>query len=129
MAIARVNMSATTTPALTSGEGSGGQALSDIGTQSITFARAGMNTGGVSTLERYGSDLAGQVGNLAATAKTNRDSTDALLTEATNRRSSAEGVNLDEELVNLTTFQQAYSASGRLIQAAKDMFDTLMNMV
>jgi flagellar hook-associated protein 1 FlgK len=129
MAIARVNMSATTTPALTSGDGSGGQALSDIGTQSITFARAGMNTGGVSTLERYGSDLAGQVGNLAATAKTNRDSTDALLTEATNRRSSAEGVNLDEELVNLTTFQQAYSASGRLIQAAKDMFDTLMNMV
>ncbi len=129
LAMARVNMSATTTPAITSGDGSGGQALADIGSTSVTFPRAGMNTGGASTLERYGSDLAGQVGNLAATAKTNRDSTDALLTEAKNRRSSAEGVNLDEELVNLTTFQQAYSASGRLIQAAKDMFDTLMNMV
>jgi flagellar hook-associated protein 1 FlgK len=130
LGLARVNLTpATGTPSLTSGDGSGGQALADIGSQPIVFAKAGMNPGGTSTLDRYGSDLAGQVGNLAATAKTNRDSTDALLTEATTRRSSAEGVNLDEELVNLTTYQQAYSASGRRIQAAKDMFDSLMNMI
>ena len=129
LSLATLNLSATTTPALVAGDGTGGQAMSDIASKSATFPRAGLNSGGTSTLTRYGSDLAGQVGNLAANAKTDQQSSDALLTEATNRRSSTEGVNLDEELVNLTTYQQAYAASGRLVQAAKDMFDVLLNMV
>ncbi len=127
MGLATVNL--TGTPALVSDDGSGGQVMADIGSKSVTFPKSGLNSGGTSTLDRYGSDLAGQVGNLAATAKTNQDSSESLLTEAQSRRSSAEGVNLDEELVNLTTYQQAYSASGRLIQAAKDMFDVLLNMM
>jgi flagellar hook-associated protein 1 FlgK len=129
LSLATVNLTNTTTPALVAGDGSGGQAMSDTASKSTTFPRAGLNSGGTSTLTRYGSDLAGQVGNLAANAKTDQESSDALLTEAQNRRSSTEGVNLDEELVNLTTYQQAYAASGRLIQAAKDMFDVLLNMV
>lgn len=130
MALAKVNLSAAAgSPALVSGDGSGGQAMSDIANKSITFASAGLNSGGSSTLERYASDLAGQVGNLAANAETNRKASEALLTEAQNRRSAAEGVNLDEELINLTTYQQAYSAAGRLIQAAKDMYDVLLNML
>ncbi len=103
--------------------------MAAIGTQATAFNPAGLNTGGMSTLERYASDLAGQVGNLAATAKTTKESNASLLSEATSRRSSYEGVNLDEELINLTTFQQAYSASGRLVQAAKDMYDVLLNMM
>jgi flagellar hook-associated protein 1 FlgK len=129
LSLATVNLAATTLPALVAGDGSGGQAMSDIASKSTTFPRAGLNSGGTSTLTRYGSDLAGQVGNMAANAKTDQQSSEALLTEATNRRSSTEGVNLDEELVNLTTYQQAYAASGRLVQAAKDMFDVLLNMV
>lgn len=129
MALAHVNLSAgANVPALVSGDGSGGQAMSDIGSKSIQFAKAGLNSGGASTLDRYGSDLAGQVGNLAATAKTDMDSSQSLYTEASSRRQSSEGVNLDEELINLTTYQQAYSASGRVIQAAKDMYDVLLNM-
>ena len=130
LSLAQVNLSpATGTPALVSGDGSGGNLLAAVGNKTITFAKAGLNNGGASTLSNYGADLAGQVGNLSAQAKTARDSSDALLTEATSRRSASEGVNLDEELVNLTTYQQAYSASGRLVQAASDMFTTLLNMM
>ena len=130
LSLAMVNLNATTgNAALISGDGSGGQAMSDVGSATLDFARTGLNSGGDSTLERYGSDLAGQVGNLAANAKTTQDSNTALLTEATSRRAAYEGVNLDEELVNLTTYQQGYSAAGRLIQAAKDMYDVLLNMV
>ncbi len=50
-------------------------------------------------------------------------------TEARQRQASHEGVNLDEELVNLTTYQQAFNASARMIQAAKDLYDTLLNMI
>ncbi|MCG8442668.1 MAG: hypothetical protein MI723_12760, partial [Caulobacterales bacterium] len=40
-----------------------------------------------------------------------------------------EGVNVDEELIKLTEFQQAYNASARLIQAASEMTDTLLSLV
>ena len=36
---------------------------------------------------------------------------------------------MDEELANMTIYQQSYNASARLIQAAKEMTDTLLNMV
>ena len=52
-----------------------------------------------------------------------------MATEATSRLSSAEGVNLDTELVNLTTYQQSYNASARMIQAAEDMYTTILNLV
>ena len=130
LSLAHVNLNAATgVSALAGGDGAGGLAMAAIGTQSTTFNAAGLNAGGASTLERYGSDLAGQVGNLAATAKTTKESNASLLDEATSRRSSQEGVNLDEELIHLTTYQQAYSAAGRLVQAAKDMYDVLLNMM
>ena len=36
---------------------------------------------------------------------------------------------MDEELARMTMYQQAYNASARLMQAAKEMTDTLLNMV
>jgi flagellar hook-associated protein 1 len=54
---------------------------------------------------------------------------DAVTSEATARRQSVEGVNLDEELVRLTTYQQAFNASARMIQATKELFDVLTSMI
>jgi flagellar hook-associated protein 1 FlgK len=39
-----------------------------------------------------------------------------------------EGVSIDQEMINLTTYQQAYNASARMIQAANDLFTTLLSM-
>ena len=129
LALAKVDLSAASGAALTKGDGSNGLVMAAIGDAKVTFAKTALNGGGVSTLTNYGTDLAGQVGALAAQSKTDMTSADSLLTEASTRRSSQEGVNLDEELVNLTTYQQGYSASSRLIQAAKDMYDVLLNMM
>ncbi|HEY9549843.1 MAG TPA: flagellar basal body rod C-terminal domain-containing protein, partial [Kiloniellaceae bacterium] len=41
---------------------------------------------------------------------------------------SEAGVNLDEELSNMTIFQNAYNASARLVQAVDEMFDTLLSL-
>ena len=49
--------------------------------------------------------------------------------EVAARRQSVEGVNIDEELVRLTTYQQAFNASARMIQAAKELFDVLTNII
>ena len=79
-------------------------------------------------MTQYASLLAGSIGRKAASADDAKTASAAVKTEANTRRASVEGGNLDEELVNLTTYQQAYSASARLIQAVKDMYNTLLNM-
>jgi len=38
------------------------------------------------------------------------------------------GVNMDEELANLTRYQQSYQAAAQLIQTANEMFDTILSL-
>jgi flagellar hook-associated protein 1 FlgK len=38
------------------------------------------------------------------------------------------GVNLDEEAANLVRYQQAYQASGRVLQVAAQLFDTILEI-
>ena len=45
------------------------------------------------------------------------------------RRSAVSGVNIDEEMANLVLYQNAYSASARVIDVARQMFDTLDGIV
>ncbi|PZU71830.1 MAG: flagellar hook-associated protein FlgK [Brevundimonas sp.] len=130
LALAQLNLSATAgTPALSKNDGRGGLLLGDVGKRNVTFGAAGGNAGGTKTLSAYAADFAGDIGGKAAAAKSRSETATALAREADSRRTSAEGVNMDEELVNMTTFQQAYNASARLIQASKDMYDVLIGML
>lgn len=130
LALAWLNLSATAgTPALSPGDGRGAPALADAGERTANFQSAGGSAGGSIAVSRYASELAGEIGGRAAAAKNRSQTAEALYTEAGARQTSHEGVNLDEELVLMTTYQQAFNASARLIQAAKDMYDTLMGMV
>ena len=130
LALAQLNLSAAAgTPALSKNDGRGGLALGDVGKTNIAFAAAGGNAGGTKTLSSYAADFAGEVGGKASAAKTRSETASALAKEANSRRTSAESVNMDEELVNMTTFQQAYNASARLIQASKDMYDVLIGIL
>jgi flagellar hook-associated protein 1 FlgK len=44
-----------------------------------------------------------------------------------NRRLSDSGVSIDEEMANLVKFQQAYSASAKMIQTMNEVYETLIN--
>ncbi|QDH72827.1 flagellar hook-associated protein FlgK [Brevundimonas sp. M20] len=130
LALAQLNLAAAAgTPALSSGDGRGALLLADAGERSANFQAAGGSSGGSISVSRYASELAGEIGGKATAAKNTKESSAALYSEATARRSAYEGVNLDEELVLMTTYQQAFNASARLIQAARDMYDTLLGMV
>jgi flagellar hook-associated protein 1 FlgK len=113
--------------ALAVGDNRGADAFSQAGQQLRRFH--GPNGPFSMTLSDYAASFGGSLGRAAANAASAKSDTDQVAQEAQSRRTSAEGVNLDEELVNLTTYQQAYSASARMIQAAKDMYDVLLNMV
>ena len=130
LALAQLNLSATAgTQALSTGDGRGALALADAGERAANFQAAGGSSGGSISVSRYASELSGEIGGKAAAAKNRMETAGALYTEAGARQTAHEGVNLDEELVLMTTYQQAFNASARLIQAAKDMYDTLMGMV
>ncbi|KQT35140.1 flagellar biosynthesis protein FlgK [Sphingomonas sp. Leaf412] len=52
----------------------------------------------------------------------------AILDGAVAARDSATGVNLDNEAVDLLRFQQAFQASSRVIQAARDIFQSILEV-
>jgi flagellar hook-associated protein 1 FlgK len=45
------------------------------------------------------------------------------------QKEAISGVNLDEEAANLVKYQQLYNASSKLLQAGRQMFDTLLSML
>ena len=111
------------------GDGRGARGLATIGDKPVLFQAAG-SLGQVSmSISRYAAEFGGAIGRGAAAAETRKASADAVATEANNRRQAVEGVNLDEELINLTTYQQAYNASARMIQAASELLDTLLSII
>ena len=65
----------------------------------------------------------------AAVATANRDAKTAAgaLSGADQRRASANGVNVDEEMVDLVKFQAQYQAAARVISMADGFFDTIIN--
>lgn len=115
--------------AIRPGDGRGALGLSSSGDIPVLFQAAGALGQVTMTVSRYASEFGGAVGRGAAAAETRKAGAEAVATEATNRRQSVEGVNLDEELVNLTTYQQAFGASARMIKAVSEMFDTLLGIV
>lgn len=84
---------------------------------------------GMATIERYTSDLMGGIGSAASLAQARLTDASARRTDAVNRRDSFSGVNLDEELSQMVVLQNSYSASARVISAASQMYDTLIEMV
>jgi flagellar hook-associated protein 1 FlgK len=130
MAFAQLDLSvAAGAPALRPGDARGALAIAQSGDVATQFGAAGTLGSVKMTVSRYASEFSGAIGREAADADSRKQSADAVKTEADNRRQSTEGVNLDEELVNLTTYQQAFNASARVIQATKDLFDVLNNLI
>ncbi len=94
--------------------------LLELRSQSIT-----VNGNQVTVNDAY----AGLIGQLASVSRQNEaDLTTAttVTTQAQAQRDGVSGVNLDEEAVNLLTYQQAYQANMKVISTAKDLFDTML---
>ena len=58
----------------------------------------------------------------------NQATQDDRLNEANARVSSDSGVNLDEELTALTSYQQAYAAGARLLSVVDQMYKALLDI-
>lgn len=114
---------------LSPGDGRGALTLEAAGNEQRSFVDAGGLTGQVTSVMDYAARLAGQAGVRAEALESARSAAESIRQEVRERRMSEEGVNLDEELVKMTTYQQAYAAASRMIQAARDLYDVVLSMV
>jgi len=69
-----------------------------------------------------------QQGEAADSASSLKQGQDVVLSSLQQRYNDAASVNVDQEMANLLTLQNAYAANARVMSAVKDMFDTLMQI-
>ncbi len=111
------------------GDGRGATALSLSGAVIRQFGAAGGIAAQKTSINDYAARLAGAAGARATASEQALNSAETVRTEVAMRRESVEGVSIDEELVKMTQYQQAYNSASRMMQAASDMFDTLLRLV
>ena len=85
--------------------------------------------GGSSSYQETYGGLVGKVGTLTRQAELNSNAQNRLLEDSIQAKESVSGVNLDEEAVNLTKFQQAYQAAAQVISTSDELFQTLLSVV
>lgn len=111
------------------GDGRGGFIIQQALEANRSFQTAGSLSATSSSLTDFSGRFAVVTGSRAAIADREAVTARNLSTEADLRRANVEGVNIDEEMANMTLFQQSYNAAARLIQAARELNETLLNMV
>jgi flagellar hook-associated protein 1 FlgK len=110
------------------GDSSGALALQNVGTATQSFAAAGNFSARSGTLGDYAASFYQDAALASTTATSNQTAQDDRLQEAQSRQSQNSGVSLDEELTNMTTYQQAYSASARILTVVDQLYDTLLQI-
>lgn len=132
LALGKLDISATSVAGdvvVSAGDNRGGAALQAALDNQRSFDAAGSIAVTSASLGDYMARLAGTVGSRAARAESEAGSAQVLRDTAAQKRLDVEGVNLDEELASMTMFQTSYNASARMMQAAKEMTETLLNIV
>ena len=84
---------------------------------------------GRATFGESHAELVGAAGVSARQAGFNAEARERLLADAQSARDTVSGVNLDEEAVDLTRYQQAYQAMARVIDTSNSLFGELLAVV
>ena len=94
---------------------------------------AGLQTGktlagGTASYQSAYAQIVSDVGNKTREVEVTITAQESVLKQAQDAQQSLSGVNLDEEAANLLRYQQAYQASGKMIEIASKLFETLLSM-
>ena len=110
----------------------GGNALNLVGLQSkalfdnITLDSAGSGT---FTFDEFYSSLISTVGIQSASSQATFAQQEGILLQLDTRRENLSGVSIDEEMINMIKFQQAYNAAARLIAMVDELLDNMIHQV
>lgn len=99
------------------------QALINISTEPLNIDGLGSVTVGEAC-----SSIISNIGIYSQQNQTEAQAAANVYSEAQNQQSSVSGVSMDEEAVNLITYQQIYEANLKVISAGADIFDSVLEM-
>jgi flagellar hook-associated protein 1 FlgK len=80
------------------------------------------------TLEEKYLQIIGGIGIETGKARLDAEQTNGLLAQANSIRERLTGVSIDEETANMVRYQHAYEASAKMMQAADEMFKTVLEL-
>lgn len=125
--------SSTSTPNYTyqvaSGDNSISQKLAAVATQTLNFATTGGMPQTSTSLSQYAGQIIAKVSSNSTDATNTANDSQTLLSGFTTRAQAVSGVNLDQELANTVIYQNAYSASTRVITVVSAMFEQLLGII
>lgn len=99
------------------------QALINISTEPMDIEGLGSVTVGEAC-----SSIISNIGIYSQQNQTEAEAAANVYSEAQNQQSSVSGVSMDEEAVNLITYQQIYEANLKVISTGADIFDSVLEM-
>jgi len=104
------------------------------GDNTTALAIAGVQTeklmnGNSASIGQFYNNMVSALGSSVDSTDNQAKQQQAVLTGLQNQQSSVAGVSLDEEMTNLITYQNGYSAAAKVIAAVDSMFQTILTMV
>lgn len=112
------------------GPNSGGVGVSDNRNALLLAGLQTKNTlaGSTATYQSVYSQIVSSVGVKSRDINVTALAQASLVSQSQQAQQAMSGVNLDEEAANLMRYQQAYQASGKMMQVASTLFDTLLGL-
>lgn len=84
--------------------------------------------GGTATIEEEFLKTVGNVGVEVGKARLDAEQMEGIRVQVETLKERTSGVSLDEETANMVRYQHAYDASAKVMQTAKEMFDTVLSI-
>jgi len=115
-------------PAVALGDASVVQELADMFIDAVVFSATGNLPLTTISLAGYASEILSTTAVSASSAAKTASFKQTLFQEISFRSESLSGVNIDEELRNMVLYENAYSATARVIQVVDSLFDILLGI-
>ena len=113
----------------TNGDGANALLMADLQNtlsfNSVTWSGSGS---GSYTFDEYYNAVVSTIGIESFSAQATLRQQEGIMLQLNSRRESISGVSIDEEMIKMIKFQQAYNASARMISVVDEMLDALNRM-
>ena len=112
----------------TNGDGGNALLMADLQNELVFNSVTWSSESGSFTVDEYYNAVVSTIGIKSFSAQAILRQQEGVMLQLNSRRESISGVSIDEEMIKMIKFQQAYNASARMISMVDEMLDTLNRM-
>ena len=124
-----VNADVVNDPDKIAASSSGSTGDNQIALAMANLQNSAVMNGGTETIPQYYNSFVSSVGADANSAQNTSSNQQLIINQLQSQRSSVSGVSIDEEMTNLTQYQQAYQAASEVVNVVNQMMQSIITMV